>query len=150
KLGDLRRLVLQVGTIAGIVALLLVSAVLVAGGPALRLVMGPDFAEGAEIMAWVVAAAAVGGAGLPVEPLLVSVGAACSAPLTRAVTVAVYLAAALILVDRPGLVRAGVGILGGAGVVFASQFWAVLRWHRAKSGPDRPSRTAAAPGEGGP
>ncbi len=150
KLGDLRRLVLQVGTIAGIVALLLVSAVLVAGGPALRLVMGPDFAEGAEIMAWVVAAAAVGVAGLPFEPLLISVGEASSALLIRAVTIALYLPAALILVDRLGLVGAGIGILGGALVLFASQFWAVLRWHRANSGPDRPARTGATPGEGGP
>lgn len=133
KLGDLRRLVLQVAAVAGAAAALLISVVVVAAGPALLLIMGPDFVEGADIMIWIVAAAAIGVAGLPFEPLLISVGEASKALLMRAVTIAVYLPAALLLVDRYGLTGAGIGILGGALLLFVGQFSAVLHWHRGVS-----------------
>ncbi|BBK30441.1 O-antigen/teichoic acid export membrane protein [Stella humosa] len=147
KLGDLRRLVFQVGVIAAVVALVLVSAVLLTAAPALRLVMGPEFEAGAAIMVWVVAAAAVGVAALPFEPLLISVGEASAALVIRAVTIALYLPAALFLVDRYGLTGAGAGILGGALLLFACQFAAVLRWHHGQSGGGRGRPRAAGPGE---
>lgn len=134
RLVDLRRLVLQIGAIAGGAAVLLVSLVLLAAAPALRVIMGPDFVQGADIMVWLVTAAAVGVAGLPFEPLLISVGEASAALLIRAATMILYLPALLLLVDRYGVEGAGIGILGGALLLFASQFVAVLRWNRSASG----------------
>ncbi|BBK41106.1 teichoic acid transporter [Allostella vacuolata] len=143
KVADLRRLVLQVGLIAGGVAILLVAVVLAAGGPLLRVVMGPGFAEGAAIMAWLVAAAAVGVAALPFEPLLISVGHASSALVIRIVTIILYLPAALVLVDRYALLGAGIAVLAGAVMLFFGQFIAVLRWNRAT--PRTPREPEAVP-----
>lgn len=120
------RVMLAVGALA--TALLAVTMLL--GGPALGLVLGKAFAAAGPVMTWQVAAAAIGIWALPLEPMLISTGRAGVALTVRTVAVVLYLVALTPLIERMGLIGAGVASVGAATLMGAGMLIGVLQWYR--------------------
>jgi O-antigen/teichoic acid export membrane protein len=105
------RLAKQVGLLAGAVGSVLLTISLVFGRPLLVLVMGPAFAAAAAVMTWQVAGAAIGVFALPLEPMLISLGAPGAAVRVRLVVSALFLVILPLLATRFGLIGAGAGLV---------------------------------------
>jgi O-antigen/teichoic acid export membrane protein len=104
------RLAKQVGLLAGGVGAVLLTATILAGKPLLVIIMGQAFAAAAAVMIWQVAGAVVGVFALPLEPMLISLGAPGAAVRVRLVVSVLFLAALPLLATRYGLIGAGVGL----------------------------------------
>jgi O-antigen/teichoic acid export membrane protein len=126
-----------VGLLSGAVAGLLLVLSLFAGGPLIRLVMGEAFAPAAVVMTWQVAAAVIGIIGLPLEPMLISMGKPGRAVLVRLAASAGFLAALPFLTTRFGLIGAGAGLAAATGALVLGMLWFILRenGNRREEGP---------------
>jgi O-antigen/teichoic acid export membrane protein len=144
QIADLRQLALRVGLAGGAVATLLVAVALLAGRPLLALVLGPDFADGARVLAWLVAAAGIGIWGLPLEPMLISTGRAGSAVRVRIVVSVLFLAALFPLTREFGLDGAGAASVGAALLMLAGMLASVIRWSRSVAAQTTGSTVSAA------
>lgn len=100
----------QVGLLASGVGSVLLIATAIFGKPLLVLVMGDAFADAAPVMIWQVAAAVVGVFALPLEPMLISLGAPGAAVRVRLVVSAAFLVGLPFLASRYGLIGSGVGL----------------------------------------
>ena len=144
----LRRLCLQLGASAGLVASAALLILAVFGGPLIRLVVGPGYEGATGIMLWLFGASVIGIWGLPMEPLLISTGRSATALRVRAAVAVAYLAALFPAMDHYGLTGAGVAALGASALIFVLQLTALLRqsWAPAAG----PSGLAAAAGPAAP
>lgn len=109
---QMRSVAIRVGLIGGAGAAFLLTVTAVAGDELLGLVMGPAFVAASGVMTWQVAAAAVGILALPIEPMLVTLGAAGAAMRVRLAVCLAYLAVLIPLINAYGLTGAGAALLG--------------------------------------
>jgi O-antigen/teichoic acid export membrane protein len=108
------RLAGRVGLVGGGVATLLLAVAILGGEWLLTTVMGPGFGAAASTMNWQVAAAVIGVWALPLEPMLVSMGAPGAVLRVRLAVAAGFLVALPPIVERFGLVGAGAALVGAA------------------------------------
>lgn len=130
QIASLRELAWRVGLAGGAAATVLMLVAAVAGRPLLALVLGPEFAQAARVLLWLVGAAAIGIWGLPLEPMLVSAGKAGSAVRVRIVASVLFLAALFPLTRTFGLDGAGAASVGAALLMLAGMLASVIRWSR--------------------
>lgn len=129
----MRRLALQVGLVGGGIGTALLAVAVFAGGPLLTLVMGKSFAAAAPLMAWQVAAAVIGIWGLPLEPMLVSIGRPGDALKVRIVVSAGLLASLPFTIEAYGVIGAAGSLVGAMLALVAGMFAMVQR----KAPPER-------------
>ena len=122
----------QIALLGGGVAGLLLLVTALVGKPLLILVLGESFGDGAGVMTWQVAAAAIGIMALPLEPMLVSMRAAGAAMRVRLVVSVVFLIALAPLIKTYGLNGAGAALVGAA-LAMAIGMFLTLRARLAQS-----------------
>ncbi len=122
---QMRSLAVRIGLVGGAAAAALLAVTALAGKPLLSLVMGPAFAAASNVMTWQVAAAAVGVLALPIEPMLVTLGAAGAAMRVRLMVCAGYLLALVPLVKTLGLNGAGAALTVSMGLMAVGMFLAL-------------------------
>jgi O-antigen/teichoic acid export membrane protein len=122
----------QIALLGGAVAGLLLLVTALVGKPLLILVLGESFGDGAGVMTWQVAAAAIGILALPLEPMLVSMRAAGAAMRVRLVVSVVFLIALAPLIKTYGLNGAGAALVGAA-LAMAIGMFLTLRARLAQS-----------------
>jgi O-antigen/teichoic acid export membrane protein len=122
----------QIALLGGAVAGLLLLVTALVGKPLLILVLGESFGDGAGVMTWQVAAAAIGIMALPLEPMLVSMRAAGAAMRVRLVVSVVFLIALAPLIKTYGLNGAGAALVGAA-LAMAIGMFLTLRARLAQS-----------------
>lgn len=113
-LAAMTRLAGRVGMVGGGVATLLLAVAILGGEWLLVTVMGPGFGAAASTMNWQVAAAVIGVWALPLEPMLVSMGRPGAVLRVRLIVAAAFLAALQPIVERYGMLGAGVALVGAA------------------------------------
>ncbi len=128
---QMRSLAVRIGLVGGGAAALLLAITAVAGDDLLGLVMGPSFVAASDVMNWQVAAAAVGVLALPIEPMLVTLGAAGAAMRVRLAVCLAYLAALIPLIDAFGLAGAGAALLAAMILMTAGMFFKLRQTLRA-------------------
>jgi O-antigen/teichoic acid export membrane protein len=128
---EMRKVAFRIGLLGGAAAGLLLLITAVAGKPLLGLVMGQAFVGASDVMTWQVAAAAVGVLALPIEPMLVTLGAAGAAMRVRLAVCLAYLAALIPLIEAFGLGGAGAALLAAMILMTAGMFFKLRQTLRA-------------------
>lgn len=128
---QMRNLAVRIGLVGGGAAAVLLAVTAVAGKPLLSLVMGQAFAGASGVMTWQVAAAAVGVLALPIEPMLVTLGAAGAAMRVRLAVCLAYLAILIPLIEAFGLAGAGAALLAAMILMTAGMFFKLRQTLRA-------------------
>ena len=128
----MRKLASQIALLGGAVAGVLLLVTALVGKPLLTLVMGQAFAAASGVMTWQVGAAALGVLALPLEPMLVSIGAAGTALRVRLAVCVVFILALTPMVKTYGLDGAGAALVG-AGLAMAIGMFLTLRARLAQS-----------------
>ena len=128
---QMRNLAVRIGLVGGGAAAALLAVTAVAGKPLLSLIMGQAFAGASNVMTWQVAAAAVGVLALPIEPMLVTLGAAGAAMRVRLAVCLAYLAILIPLIKAFGLAGAGAALLAAMILMTAGMFFKLRQTLRA-------------------
>lgn len=128
----MRKLGRQIAFLGGGVAGVLLLVTVLVGKPLLILIMGKVYGGGSGVMTWQVAAAAIGILALPLEPMLVSMGAAGAAMRVRLVVCVIFLIALAPLVETYGVTGAGIALVGAA-LAMAMGMFLTLRARLAQS-----------------
>ncbi len=128
---QMRSVAVRVGLFGGGAAALLLAITAVAGDDLLGLVMGPAFVAASGVMTWQVAAAAVGVLALPIEPMLVTLGAAGAAMRVRLAVCLAYLAVLIPLIKAFGLAGAGAALLAAMILMTLGMFFKLRQTLRA-------------------
>lgn len=128
---EMRRIAVRVGLLGGAAAAVLLALTAVVGKPLLGLVMGQAFTGASGVMTWQVAAAAVGVLALPLEPMLVTLGAAGAAMRVRLGVCAAYLLVLAPLIEAFGLSGAGAALLAAMALMTAGMFFKLRQTLRA-------------------
>ncbi len=143
------RLAKQVGLLGGAVGAVLLTATILAGKPLLVLVMGPAFEAAAPVMIWQVAGALVGVFALPLEPMLISLGAPGAAVRVRLVVSVLFLGCLPLLATSYDLIGAGVGLFVADVALALGMLLFILResGNRPQSAPAPPAPPDSLKGE---
>jgi O-antigen/teichoic acid export membrane protein len=128
---QMRSLAIRIGLIGGAGAALLLAITAVVGDELLGLVMGPAFVAASGVMTWQVAAAAVSVLALPLEPMLVTLGAAGAAMRVRLAVCLAYLVILIPLIEAFGLAGAGAALLGAMILMTIGMFFKLRQTLRA-------------------
>jgi O-antigen/teichoic acid export membrane protein len=128
---QMRSLAVRVGLLGGAAAGLLLFITAIAGKPLLGLVMGQAFVGASDVMTWQVAAAAVSVLALPIEPMLVTMGAAGTAMRVRLAVCIAYLVVLVPLVKPFGLRGAGAALLAAMVMMTVGMFFKLRQTLRA-------------------
>lgn len=122
----------RVGLVGGGVATLLLAVAILSGEWLLTTVMGPGFGAAASTMNWQVAAAVIGVWALPLEPMLISLGQPGAVLRVRLIVAAAFLVALPPIVERYGMLGAGVALVGASTAIAIGLFLSlrqVMRSH---------------------
>lgn len=126
----LRRLIVQLALAGGGLATLLLLIAALIGGPALGLIIGPEYVAARAVMLWLLAAAVIGIWAVPLEPLLMSTGSANAAFYARLAVTLPFLPLLYLATRHYGLEGAGVAATLGALAMTLAQLALVWRWFR--------------------
>ena len=130
-IAQMRSLAVRIGLLGGAAAAVLLAITAVAGKPLLGLVMGQAFTGASGVMTWQVAAAAVAVLALPLEPMLVTLGAAGAAMRVRLGVCAAYLLVLAPLIEAFGLSGAGAALLAATALMTVGMFFKLRQTLRA-------------------
>ncbi len=128
---EMRKIAVRIGLLGGAAAAVLLAITALVGKPLLGLVMGQAFTGASGVMTWQVAAAAVGVLALPLEPMLVTLGAAGAAMRVRLGVCAAYLLVLAPLIEAFGLSGAGAALLAAMILMTAGMFFKLRQTLRA-------------------
>jgi O-antigen/teichoic acid export membrane protein len=128
---QMRKVAVRIGLLGGGAAAVLLAVTALAGKPLLGLVMGQAFVAASDVMTWQVAAAAVGVLALPIEPMLVTLGAAGAAMRVRLAVCLAYLAVLIPLIEAFGLAGAGAALLAAMILMTGGMFFKLRQTLRA-------------------
>lgn len=128
---EMRKIAVRIGVLGGAAAAVLLAITALVGKPLLGLVMGQAFTGASGVMTWQVAAAAVGVLALPLEPMLVTLGAAGAAMRVRLGVCAAYLLVLAPLIEAFGLSGAGAALLAAMILMTAGMFFKLRQTLRA-------------------
>jgi O-antigen/teichoic acid export membrane protein len=135
----------RIAWVCGGVSTGLLTIVAVIGGPALGLIVGPEFREGGTVLTLLAASAVFGIWGLPLEPLLISVGGAGSVVRARLIVLSMQLPLFYLLTRHFGLVGAGSAAIFHSVSTLVALYVPVLRWYRRKRAVESSADAGEAP-----
>lgn len=135
EFGTMRNLIQRSALLAGGLGTAMLGLVWLLGEPLLRLTVGPEFTAAYPVMIWLVAGSVISIWAFPLEPLLISTGHAGTALKVRVWSTALYVPLLLWLLDRMGLLGAGIAALAASLFILLALLVPVVRWFRVRLTP---------------